>query len=240
MKQIALQPDTSQPKQRRFLSSFGRRVGKRLGVAQKVVLKNVLPDLSISIAEGEEVIPRHLFPFAPQEVWMEIGFGGGEFLANQARLHPDVGFIGCEPYINGVANLLKLLEGQRPDNVRLWAEDARHLLQHCTAESLHTVFILFPDPWPKLRHHKRRIVSTAMLEMLYAKLVPGGRLILATDHQDYAAWMLDHIARHGGFSWESDATDDRLLPPEGWTVTRYEAKTRAMGHEPVFFKLKKQ
>lgn len=224
----------------RFLSSFGRRVGKRLGVEQKTLLKDVLPGLSIALPKQDNIDPAALFPSQPEEVWMEIGFGGGEFLVAQASRYPQVGIIGCEPYLNGVAGLLKQLPEESRSQVRLWTDDARDLLGKCKPGSFHRVFILFPDPWPKLRHHKRRIVSDRMLDLLHQKLAQNGQLILATDHVEYARWMREHIARHEGFAWQQGKENDLSQPPEGWAATRYEQKTRAMGRQPVFFKLKKQ
>lgn len=224
----------------RFLPSFSRRIGKRLGVKQKALLKNVLPTVSIELPTSGMVKPAALFPFQPKAVWLEIGFGAGEFLAEQVMRHPDIGFIGCEPYLNGVANVLKLLEGkQECDNLRLWADDARRLLQCVEPDSIQKIFILFPDPWPKTRHHKRRIVSTEMLDLLHEKLDAGGELVLATDHTGYAGWMLEHILRHKGFTWQAQSPKDWKTPPEGWVPTRYEEKFRALGSEPVFFTLKK-
>lgn len=223
----------------RFLSSFGRRVGKRLGAGQKELLKDVLPCIAVDLEREGLFPPQTLFAKQPEKVWMEIGFGGGEFLAEQVRRHPDIGFIGCEPYLNGVANLLKLLQGHSLDNVRLWADDARDLLQKLTPASLDKVFILFPDPWPKTRHHKRRIISDRMLGLLHEKLVEGGQMVLATDHQEYAEWMLGHITRHPGFEWLAASPKDWKEPPEGWVATKYETKTRAWGSEPVFLKLRK-
>jgi tRNA (guanine-N7-)-methyltransferase len=227
------------PSNERFLSSFGRRIGKRLGVGQKELLQNILPQISIQLPDNGALTPQNIFTTKPDRLWMEIGFGGGEFLAEQIKRHPDIGFIGCEPYLNGVANLLKLLQGNSLGNVRIWADDARDLLQKLTPASLDKVFILFPDPWPKTRHHKRRIISDRMLDLLHEKLSADGQLVLATDHKEYAEWMLEHVTRHPGFEWLAKSPNDWKEPPEGWVATKYETKTRAWGSEPVFLKLKK-
>ena len=165
---------------------------------------------------------------------MEIGFGGGEFLAKQLAHHPKVGFIGCEPFINGVASFLYSIEKNPPSNVKVWADDARMLLQKLIPCSLGKVYILFPDPWPKRRHHKRRLVSRYMLDLLANKLRPGGELVLATDHDDYAHWMREHLEAHPSFEWKSEQLKDGQTPPEDWVPTRYETKMRGQGRAPEF------
>ncbi len=218
-----------------FLLSFGRRQGRTLRPLQKALLANVMPQVEVTL-QGENIAPETFFPTKPKEVWMEIGFGGGEFLAKQAALHPDIGIIGCEPYINGVVKLLAAVEAQELQNVAVWRDDARMVLKAIKDHSLHRVFILFPDPWPKIRHQKRRIVSHEMLQLLSTKLVPGGELVLATDHIDYSEWMLAHVLDSPYFTWNASSQNDWRTPPEGWTTTRYEEKTRAEGREPVFIR----
>lgn len=218
-----------------FLLSFGRRQGRTLRPQQKALLADVMPQVEVRL-QGENIAPASFFAKAPKEVWMEIGFGGGEFLAKQATLHPDIGIIGCEPYINGVVKLLAEVAEHKFRNVAIWRDDARMVLKAIKDHSLHRVFILFPDPWPKIRHQKRRIVSHAMLELLSTKLVPGGELVLATDHVDYAEWMFAHVLDTPYFTWNATSSADWKTPPEGWTTTRYEEKTRAEGREPVFIR----
>lgn len=218
-----------------FLPSFGRRVGKALGLQKRTLLKELLPVLLPVLPEsGELVEPRIWFEAPVKSVCMEIGFGGGEFLAQQVQAHPETGFIGCEPYLNGVASFLREIPPGSYKNVRVWNDDARLLLARLKSGCLDTVFILFPDPWPKKRHHKRRLVSSAMLDILADKIKPGGTLLLATDHPDYAEWMLAHLLQHPAFSWTAKEPSDWKNPPKYWVSTRYEGKTRNEGRPPVF------
>ncbi len=167
---------------------------------------------------------RTLFPL---KNWLEIGFGGGEHLAHQAALHPEIGIIGCEPYINGIAGLLKHIDDHKLHNIRIYSEDARLLMERLPDASLERVFILYPDPWPKARHHKRRLISTEFLNALARVMKPGAELRLATDHADYCAWMLEHLLSHSAFEWTAKICDDWLNPPPDWISTRYEQKALA-------------
>lgn len=226
----------SMTKEKPFLLSFGRRVGKAMGDGKKHVLKTLLPELSLTLNTQNDapIQPQEWFSNPVQDVWMEIGFGGGEFLEKQVELHQDIGFIGCEPFINGVASFLYAMRKKNRSNIRLWVDDARLLLQNIESHSLGRVYILFPDPWPKRRHHKRRLISTPMLDLLAEKIRKGGELILATDHQDYAAWMLEHLEAHERFDWKSESHKNGDIPPDHWSPTRYEQKMRIQGYEPVF------
>ncbi len=139
----------------------------------------------------------------PNPLWLEIGFGAGEHLAHQAALYPEVGIIGCEPFINGIATLLALVPppqgGAPPNNIRIFNGDARLLIEKLPDASLEKVFILYPDPWPKARHHKRRLISKEFLNNLACVMKPGAELRLATDHGDYCTWMLERLLTHGGY-----------------------------------------
>jgi tRNA (guanine-N7-)-methyltransferase len=213
-----------------FFPSFSRRIGKSLRNSQKQLLAEVLPALSISLPTDETV----LLPESPG-LWMEIGFGSGEHLAAQALNNPSISFIGCEPYINGVVQLLKAITSQKLENIRLWQDDARLLLAKLPDHSLERVFILFPDPWPKKKHNRRRIISDAMLDLLANKMAPGAELRVATDHEDYAAWILEHLARHPLFSTNYRYPDDWHIPPADWVKTRYQEKAEAEGIPAKFF-----
>src|SRR5262249_9537824 len=151
---------------------------------------------------------------------LEVGFGGGEHLAAQALAHPDTGFIGCEPFVNGVAKLLTQLDAQRIGNVRVLMDDARLLIPRLPDRSLSTVFVLFPLPWPKLRHHKRRFVQASMLDQLARVLRPGGMLRVATDHSDYSAWTLQHLMTDSRFRWTADRPADWSVRGDDWPATR--------------------
>lgn len=171
-----------------------------------------------------------------ENVWLEIGFGAGEHLAEQAERHPEIGFIGCEAFEDGIVRLLGEVERRGLDNVRLFTDDARLLLAILPPASLGRVFVLFPDPWPKRRHHKRRLVAPATLDLLAAAMCEGTELRLATDDRDYLAWMLEHTTAHPDFVWLARRPADWRKQPEDWPATRYEAKARAAGRTPAFLR----
>ncbi|MFW6076967.1 MAG: tRNA (guanosine(46)-N7)-methyltransferase TrmB [Hyphomicrobiales bacterium] len=175
-----------------------------------------------------------------EDVWLEIGFGGGEHLAWQAAAHPTIGFIGCEAYVNGIAKLLSEVEERKLDNVRVHDGDARELVADLGDATIGRIFLLFPDPWPKRRHHKRRIVTADMLGAFHRILKPGGILRFASDSRDYVAWTLIHVRAHGGFEWLAWTPRDWRERPADWPQTRYEAKARAEGRKPAFLTFKRR
>ncbi len=189
-------------------------------------MDTLLSDLSISLPEKGEMEPASLIP-SKKEYWLEIGYGGGEHLAHQAGLYPHVGIIGCEPYINGIAHLLKAIEDNALGNIRIYDDDARFLIDTLPDQSISKVFILYPDPWPKVRHHKRRLISHATLDRLARIMKPGAILRLATDDADYCTWMLEHLLSHSAFSWNAKSCEDWLNPWSDWISTRYEQKALA-------------
>ncbi|MFI4988445.1 MAG: tRNA (guanosine(46)-N7)-methyltransferase TrmB [Alphaproteobacteria bacterium] len=210
---------------------YGRRKGKKLRPLQEALLQSVLPRLSIALpASGEPIDPRQFFPPGLEDVWLEIGFGGGEHLAALASTHPGTGFIGCEPYVNGVVKLLAAVECQHLANLRIFPDDARLLLGHLAPHSLGRVFALFPDPWPKLRHHRRRLIQPAILDLIAGTMAEGAELRLATDDEEYAASMRETLAAHLGF----EALLDSAERPAGWPATRYEAKAERAGRRPAY------
>ena len=219
---------------------YGRRQGPKLRPGAKELLERLLPRVSFAVVAGQPLDPRSLFPTPPKEVWLEIGFGGGEHLAAQAAAHPDIGLLGVEPFINGVAKLLRLLEQQGLDNVRVLMDDARLLLAALPDASLARAFVLFPDPWPKLRHHKRRIVNTATMGKFARVLAPDAELRLATDDPDYARWMLAAGLAEKRLVWTAERAADWREPPPGWVTTRYEAKARNAGRRPVFLTFRRR
>jgi tRNA (guanine-N7-)-methyltransferase len=170
---------------------------------------------------------------------MEIGFGSGEHLVAQATAHPDVGFIGCEPYVNGVAALLAKLEDRHLSNVRVYTNDARDLLAAVAAESLGRVFALYPDPWPKRKHHLRRLVSPPTLDLLARALRPRGELRLASDHMEYVRWMLNLTTSDPRFRWLARRPCDwRTRPADGFE-TRYEQKAALKGSVSVYLRFER-
>jgi len=220
----------------------GRRRGRPLRPSRRTLLDTLLPTLEIGLPAGPEKLdPAALFPAgACRDVWLEIGFGAGEHLIAQARDAADIGFIGCEPFINGVAALLAGLEAGGGRNVRVFRDDARLLLDRLGEASIGRAFILFPDPWPKLRHHKRRIVAAGPVAALARVLRDGAELRIATDDPDYKGWILAHVLADGAFEWCARGPADWRVRPADWPETRYEAKARAAGRTPSFFRFRRR
>lgn len=169
-------------------------------------------------------------------VWLEVGFGAGEHLARQARQNPGTGFIGCEPFINGTAALLSLIDRDGLENVRLYDEDARLLLPALPEASIGKVFVLFSDPWPKKRHHRRRFISKATLDELARVMADNAELRLASDHMGYIRGILEVLTAHGDFSWTARRRKDWTVPPPDWVETRYEQKALERGVKPVYLR----
>ncbi len=189
---------------------------------------------TVSVMSGP--IDLHLMFPEVQRFALEVGFGGGEHLAEQARRHPDTGFIGCEPFENGVAKLLTQVQASRLRNVRVVPDDARDILVRLPDASLSFVFVLFPDPWPKLRHHKRRFIQTRTLDQIHRLLKPGGELRIATDHTDYGQWALMHLMRDNRFEWAAMCADDWRVRPADWVPTRYEQKALKAGRSCIYLR----
>jgi tRNA (guanine-N7-)-methyltransferase len=219
---------------------YGRRRGRPLRPGQRERQSTLLPPLSFGLPSTGDLDPRALFSERPRETWLEIGFGGGEHLAAQAEHHPDVGFIGCEVFENGVARLLGEIERRSLGNVRLYPNDARPLLTALEPRSIGRVFILFPDPWPKARHHKRRLVATATLDRLADIMIDGAELRLATDDPGYLSWMLEYTTAHQAFSWTARRPTDWRERAADWPPTRYEEKARKAGRVPAFLRFSRR
>lgn len=221
---------------------YGRRAGHKLKPHQQHLMETFLPKIDIPLGAPGSCDPSELFSSPQsQKIWLEIGFGGGEHLVARAGQYPDVGFIGAEFFVNGIATCLVQLEESGLSNVRLHTVDARLFLESLKPGSIDRVFLLYPDPWPKTRHNKRRFITQWSLDELARILKPGGTLQVATDIPDYCRWTLDHIRRHGAFDWTAEGPGDWLTAPEGWPGTRYEAKALRAGRTPVYldFRLKK-
>jgi tRNA (guanine-N7-)-methyltransferase len=216
---------------------YGRRQSHRIRPARKRLLAERLPELQLDVpADGSTIELDPLFNPPCSQHWLEVGFGGGEHLAAQAAANPDVGLIGCEPYVNGVARCLSLLGDC--DNVRVVIDDARLLLKALPDRCLDRIFVLFPDPWPKNRHHKRRIVNPDTVADMARLLNAGGELRLASDDMNYARMMLWTVMNHGAFDWLAERPADWRERPADWPETRYEAKAVKVGRKPVFLRFR--
>jgi tRNA (guanine-N7-)-methyltransferase len=209
---------------------FGRRKGKKLRSGQDQLVRVLLPRLRVD----PSVEPRQGFDRPSAELWLEIGFGGGEHLAAQALAHPQTGFIGCEPFVNGMAKLLAVIDQEHLDNIRLWDRDATELLPRLAEASLDRVYLLYPDPWPKRRQRKRRFISDGNLNLLARAMRRGAELRFATDIDDYAGWALARILRSPHFRWTAERADDWRRPWANWPGTRYEAKAIREGRVPSY------
>jgi tRNA (guanine-N7-)-methyltransferase len=215
---------------------YGRRRGRPLRSAQRERQATLLPQVRFALPEKGKLDPAMLFTNRPREIWLEIGFGGGEHLAEQAARHPATGFIGCEVFENGVVKLLGEIERRGLDNIRVFPDDARPLLAALAPQSIARVFILFPDPWPKARHHKRRLVAPAVLDRLAEIMTDGAELRLATDDPLYLSWMLEHATAHPDFVSTARRPRDWRERPDDWPATRYELKARKAGRVPGFLR----
>lgn len=215
---------------------YGRRHGRRLRLGQKRLLAELLPRLAVSVPTVGPLEPAALFGPDVDQVWLEIGFGGGEHLAWQAERNPKVGFIGAEPYINGVARLLVRVAESHLENIRIVADDIRPLLRALPQGSIARLFLLFPDPWPKARHHRRRIVQRQTLDLFAHLLADGGELRFATDDADYLRWVFRLLLNHPAFAWSARRPEDWRRRPADWPETRYEAKARVQGRSATYLK----
>ncbi len=210
---------------------FGRSRGKALRPWRERLVADVLPKLELV---PDDLARPGLFPFEPRETWLEIGFGAGEHLIDRAMSNPDIGLVGCEPFLNGVAAALAGIERQMLTNVRLWRGDAQTLVELAPDAFFSRVFILYPDPWPKRRHHRRRVISTTTVEALARVMRQGAELRFATDVDDYAGWTLGRFLASPHFRWAASRAEDwRAHWPE-WRPTRYEAKAHRAGRGSVY------
>ena len=197
----------------------------------------------------EELLPRMTVPAGPvtapalfgdeRPLWFEIGFGSGEHLAAQAAANPEVGLIGCEPFLNGVVGALNHIRDGALKNVRLHMGDALDVLDRLAPASLDRAFLLHPDPWPKARHARRRFVNPGPLDLLASRLKPGAELRIGTDHPIYCRWTLMQMAARTDFEWLAAAPADWQVRPDDWAPTRYEAKARRLGHEVWYFRYRR-
>lgn len=189
---------------------------------------------------GATLDPASLFPFRPVQIWLEIGFGSGEHLIEQARRHPHIGFIGCEVFVNGIAALLTNVERLGLVNLRVFDDDARLLLTALPPASLGRAFLLFPDPWPKARHAKRRFVGAANIAVMAQLLADGAAFRIATDDSGYVRWTLQHLNNQGEFRWGAVGPKDWRDPPADWVETRYQRKAQAADRNVAFLSFERR
>jgi tRNA (guanine-N7-)-methyltransferase len=216
---------------------YGRSSGHPLRKGQQELIDTLLPAIAVP-ADGE-IAATSLFG-DDRPLHFEIGFGSGEHLASRADMLPDHGFIGAEPFLNGVASALGHVRDQHLANVRLWRGDALEVLQRVPDGALSFLYLLHPDPWPKARHAKRRMINDRPVDLFAAKLEAGGEFRLATDDPTYLAWALMVMQRHRGqFEWLAEGPEDFLQPPGGWIETRYGAKSRREGRRPYYLRYRR-
>ena len=245
--------EESREKEYRF---YGRRKGKKLKHSREILLDSFLPKVHLpDIAGQKEVDPASCFSLPLKSFWLEVGFGGGEHLAEQSRCRPETGFIGAEVFLNGVTSLLTHLTGTerrgdvdeniglvagRVDNVRVYDEDVRDILPCFKAGAFERIYVLFPDPWPKRRHADRRFIGPGNLPVLARLLKSGGELRVASDDMNYIRWSLQHLMAFPDFEWTARTADDWRKPPADWVNTRYEMKALAKGKKPVYLIFKRK
>src|SRR5580700_4018316 len=210
---------------------YGRSRGKALRVGQKRLLAEAQPQFSIAL---EGLAEGRAFARTPRELWLEIGFGAGEHLIEQAKANLDIGVVGCEPFLNGYVAALAGLRREDLSNVRLRRGDAQAVIEAAPDAFFSRVFVLYPDPWPKRRHHKRRLIARGVIDSLARVMRPGAELRFATDIDDYAGWTLARFLASPHFRWAAAQADDwRRAWPE-WRPTRYEAKARFENRRSVY------
>jgi tRNA (guanine-N7-)-methyltransferase len=228
--------DTSEtPERARF---FGRSKGKTLRKAQSIIWADGLSRLKITLGP-QPLDPVALFPCSPKTIRLEIGFGGGEHLIHRAAENPETGFIGVEPFVNGMAKLMMEVDKLRIGNIRVFDEDATRLLRRLPPGSIAEIDLLYADPWPKRRQRKRRFVSEESLGLIAQALSPGGIFRFASDIDDYVGWTLARIIPMAEFRWEATAAPDWTVPYAGWPGTRYEAKAIKEGRVPSYLTLRR-
>ena len=216
---------------------YGRRTGHKLRAGQAALTERLLPELSVP-SEGPLGAPILFGDDRPIE--LEIGFGRGEHLAIQAAMRPDHGFIGCEPFLDGVVGLLMHVDQDGLTNIRVHQGDALDVIERLPDASLDRAYLLHPDPWPKARHAKRRFMNKGPIDLLATKLKPGAEFRFGTDHPVYCRWAMMIMGQSARFEWLADSPRDFLVRPADWPETRYEAKARSKGHEVWYFRYRRR
>jgi tRNA (guanine-N7-)-methyltransferase len=220
-------------------SFFGRRKGHKLRSHQADLIENLLPRLALDIAGTSPPDLAGLFDAPPDDIRLEIGFGGGEHLIAEAQAFPKLGFIGCEPYVNGMAKILAQIEAHNIGNIRLFAGDAAELLAWLPPRSLTRIDLIHPDPWPKRRHWKRRFVQDATIAAMARALKPHGEFRFVSDIEDYCAWTLAHLARSPDLIWTAERASDWRQPWADYTMTRYGRKAEREGRRAAYLRFRK-
>ncbi|MEQ8293182.1 MAG: tRNA (guanine(46)-N(7))-methyltransferase TrmB [Roseovarius sp.] len=235
--------DKSHPSGAPWRNFYGRLKGKSLRKSQKVYIDEDLAALSPGKVDWDVNPEREAIDlqglFGDRPVWLEIGFGGGEHMVHQAARNPGTGLIGCEPYINGVAMLLGKIRDEGCENIRIHPGDVRDLFDVLPAKSVDRAFLLYPDPWPKKRHHRRRFVTPEHLEPLAEVLKPGAIFRVATDIPDYVRQTLQQVPKHG-FEWLAEGPADWREPWDDWLSTRYEQKALREGRVPHYLTFRRE
>lgn len=215
---------------------YGRRMGHPLRKGQATIMREALPALALDLTKPAPADLRTLFPQGVSAVRLEIGFGGGENLLHEARENPRIGHIGCDVYLNGVAQFVAAVNTAKLANIRVHHGDAQPFLDWLPEASLDRLDILYPDPWPKRRHWKRRFISDERVKKIARVIAPGGSLRFATDIPHYGEWALVRLIRSGCFEWTAEKASDWLEPWPGFPGTRYEAKAKREGRKPAYFR----
>lgn len=219
----------------------GRRHGRKLRAGLQRLMDERLPGVSLTLGPaGGPLDLDRLFEPPPERAWLEIGFGAGEHLAWQAKHNPRTGIIGAEIYVNGIAGLLRRVEQESLSNVRIYDGDGRDLLEVLPEASIQRVFALFADPWPKERHHKRRLIQGATLDRLARVMRDRAELRIATDHAGYLAWILERACAHRDFHWLAERPQDWRRRLQDWPATRYEQKAAAQGRPSVYLRFRRR
>lgn len=213
---------------------FGRRHGKAIRPSQAAALESGLARHGIDLAVPPPADLRALFEAQVSAVRLEIGFGGGEHLLHEASEHPESGFIGVEPFVNGMAKAMAAVAREPLGNLKVYDDDATRLLDWLPRASLSGIDLFYPDPWPKKKHWKRRFVGPANLDRFARVLKPGGKFRFASDIDTYVNWTLLHCRRHGAFAWQVEDASGWNDPYPGWPGTRYEAKALREGRRPAY------
>ena len=220
-------------------SFFGRRKGHKLRFHQADLIEHLLPRLSLDIGKPGPADLAGLFDTPVDDLRLEIGFGGGEHLIAEARAFPEIGFIGCEPYVNGMAKILTQIEAHAIGNIRLFAGDAAELLAWAPQGSLARIDLIHPDPWPKRRHWKRRFVQDLTVAAMARVLKPDGEFRFVSDIADYCAWTLAHLSRSPDFVWTAEQASDWRLPWADYTMTRYGRKAEREGRHAAYLRFRR-